>query len=57
MGIGAWIHDHTFIIIAVCALAAAAVIALGWPTGGAVFGMLMGIFLMMKAETDRHRSA
>lgn len=55
MGIGAWIHDHTFIIIAVCALAAA--IALGWPTGGAVFGMLMGIFLMMKAETDCHRSA
>jgi hypothetical protein len=56
MGFGTWIHDNIFIVIAVCALAAAAAIALGWPTGGAFFGMLMGIFLMMKAEADRHRS-
>ena len=57
MGIGAWIHTNILMVIVARVVAAVAAIAVGWTTGGAFFAMLMGIFLMMKAETDRHQAA
>jgi len=52
-----WTERNVYVVIGAMALVAAICIALRWPTGAAVLGLLIGVLLMVKTEFNRAAEA